>query len=203
VNVNPAGSTIRLIVGLGNPGPEYERTRHNAGARFVEALAATYHISLQTETKFLGRCGRISINGHDLRLLIPGTFMNLSGQAVVALAGFYKLPPEAILVAHDELDLPVGKARLKLGGGHGGHNGLRDIGRCLGNNPQFYRLRLGIDHPGNRQQVVGYVLGKAPREEDDQLLDTIHEAICILPEALTGSWQKAVQRLHSYQGRGS
>lgn len=141
---------IRLLVGLANPGPEYARTRHNAGAWVVEELARVHNISLREESKYYGLTGRIMANGQDLRLLIPTTFMNLSGKSVAALANFYQIKPEEILVAHDELDLPPGVAKFKKGGGHGGHNGLRDIISKMGNNKDFYRLRVGIGHPATR-----------------------------------------------------
>jgi len=191
-------TAIQLIVGLGNPGSEYRGTRHNAGADFVEALARDGGISLQSESKFAGTTGRISVDGKELRLLIPGTFMNRSGRAVAAIAGFYKIPPEAILVAHDELDLPAGTARFKRGGGHGGHNGLRDIIPALGNNPDFYRLRIGIGHPGHASKVTGYVLG-APSKADRERIDAaIAEAISALPLLLEGNESRAMTRLHSF-----
>ena len=150
--------TIKLIVGLGNPGPQYSQTRHNAGAWFVGALSRDYNIPLNLETKFFGHSGRGLIDGKDCRLLIPNTFMNLSGKAVGALATFYKILPDEILVAHDELDIDPGLVKLKKSGGHGGHNGLRDIISALGNNKNFYRLRIGIGHPGNAKLVSNYVL---------------------------------------------
>jgi len=191
-------TAIQLIVGLGNPGGEYRGTRHNAGADFVAALARDGGIALQTESKFAGMAGRMRVDGTELRLLIPGTFMNRSGRAVAAMAGFYKIPPEAILVAHDELDLPAGTARFKRGGGHGGHNGLRDIIPALGNNREFYRLRIGIGHPGHASQVTGYVLG-APSKADRERIDAaIAEAIATLPLLLEGNESRAMTRLHSF-----
>ena len=163
-------TAIKLIVGLGNPGSEYRGTRHNAGADFVEELARQCSTSLQGESKFFGLAGRVTLSGHDLRLLIPTTFMNRSGKAVAAMAGFFKIAPEEILVAHDELDIPPGTARFKQGGGHGGHNGLRDIVPALGNNKDFYRLRIGIGHPGHASKVTGYVLG-APSQVDRTRMD--------------------------------
>lgn len=191
-------TAIKLIVGLGNPGSEYRGTRHNAGADFVAALARHCGATLQTESKFFGMTGRVTLSGHDLRLLIPTTFMNLSGKAVAAMAQFFKLTPEELLVAHDELDLPPGTAKLKQGGGHGGHNGLRDIIPALGNNPDFYRLRIGIGHPGHASKVTGYVLG-APLEEQRSAMDAcIDEAIATLPLLLAGDTTKAMTRLHSF-----
>ncbi|MDB2384240.1 aminoacyl-tRNA hydrolase [Endozoicomonas sp.] len=192
------GCSIQLIVGLGNPGAQYEDTRHNAGFWFVEQLARAYGGSLQPEKKFFGLAARITIGEQDVRLLNPSTFMNCSGQAVSAISTFYKIPPESILVVHDELDLPPGIGRLKQGGGHGGHNGLRDIIASLGNCKDFQRLRIGIGHPGNSKEVVNYVL-KKPSVADRQCIDAIiDEAMRITPEALNGSWQKAVQTLHTF-----
>jgi PTH1 family peptidyl-tRNA hydrolase len=189
---------IKLIVGLGNPGSEYRGTRHNAGADFVEALASASAISLQPESRFFGLTGRATFAGHDLRLLIPTTFMNRSGKSVAAMATFFKIQPEEILVAHDELDIPAGTARFKQGGGHGGHNGLRDIIPALGNNKDFHRLRIGIDHPGHASRVSGYVLSR-PSAGDRALIDAcIEEAIAALPLLLDGDPTKAMTRLHSF-----
>lgn len=188
---------VQLIVGLGNPGSEYDRTRHNAGADFVVELAHREGASLVPESKFFGLTARIFLNGRDLRLLIPTTFMNRSGQAIAALAQFYKIPPEAILVAHDELDLAPGVARFKHGGGHGGHNGLRDTIGALANNANFNRLRLGIGHPGSAAQVVNFVLKKAPTNEQSLIDDAIDRAIRVLPDAVKGDWATAMQNLHT------
>ena len=188
---------LQMIVGLGNPGTEYDRTRHNAGADFVTELAYRNGATLTPENKFHGLTARITLDGQDLRLLIPTTFMNRSGQAISAMAQFFKIPPEAILVAHDELDLPSGTARLKHGGGHGGHNGLRDTIKALGNNKEFNRLRLGIGHPGSASQVVGFVLKKAPTSEQQALHDAIDRAIDVLPLAAKGEWAKAMNQLHT------
>jgi PTH1 family peptidyl-tRNA hydrolase len=190
---------IELIVGLGNPGRDYEDTRHNAGAWLVDALARSRGVSLQPESKFFGLTGRMQLNGNDVRLLIPTTFMNRSGQAVAALAGFYKIAPESILVAHDELDLPPGVARLKQGGGHGGHNGLRDTIARLGNNAGFQRLRIGIGHPGHADQVVGYVLSR-PTAADRQAIDAaIGAALEALPLAVEGDMARAMNQLHAFK----
>lgn len=188
---------VQLIVGLGNPGPEYDQTRHNAGAFFVEQLAQKYNASLSVERKFYGITGRVSIQGKDIRLLIPTTYMNRSGQAVAAIANFYQIPTEAILVAHDELDLPPGIAKLKQGGSHGGHNGLRDIISQCANQNDFFRLRLGIGHPGDRHLVTGFVLGRAPKTEQDKINTAIEFALDIIPEIAQGDWNKAMQILHS------
>lgn len=190
-------TAVQLIVGLGNPGAEYEQTRHNAGALFVERLAAQHHVNLVADRKYHGLTGRFTHDGHDVRLLIPTTYMNRSGQAVAALAGFFRIPVESILVAHDELDMPPGVAKLKKGGGHGGHNGLRDIIAQLGNQNGFHRLRLGIGHPGHSSLVSGYVLGRAPRAEQELLDTSIDFALGVLPDILAGDWTRAMQRLHS------
>ncbi|HEY6609873.1 MAG TPA: aminoacyl-tRNA hydrolase [Pseudomonas sp.] len=190
-------TAIQLIVGLGNPGPEYEQTRHNAGALFVERLARQQGVSLSADRKYFGLVGKFSHQGRDVRLLIPTTYMNRSGQAVAALANFFRIPPAAILVAHDELDMPPGTAKLKVGGGHGGHNGLRDIIAQLGNQNSFHRLRLGIGHPGDKHLVSGFVLGRAPRSEQEKLEASFDFALDALPEMLAGDWTKAMHKLHS------
>lgn len=190
-------TAIQLIVGLGNPGPEYDQTRHNAGALFVERVAAQMGAVLSADKKYFGLTGKFSHQGRDVRLLIPTTYMNRSGQAVAALANFFRIAPDAILVAHDELDMPPGVAKLKQGGGHGGHNGLRDIIAQLGNQNNFHRLRLGIGHPGHSSQVSGYVLGRAPRSEQDLLDTSIDFALGVLPDVLAGNMTKAMQTLHS------
>ena len=187
----------QLIVGLGNPGPEYDQTRHNAGALFVERLADQQRTSLSLDKKYFGLTGKFSHQGRDVRLLIPTTYMNRSGQAVAALANFFRIEPDAILVAHDELDLAPGVARLKKGGGHGGHNGLRDIIAQLGNRNDFHRLRLGIGHPGHASLVSGFVLGRAPRSEQELLDTSIDFALGVLPQMLAGDWTKAMHQLHS------
>jgi len=192
-------SSIKLIVGLGNPGREYEQTRHNAGALFVEELARQHQVQLKEESKFNALTGRAIIDGQDIRLVIPTTFMNLSGQAVAPIAQFYKINPEDILVAHDELDIEPGTARFKQGGGHGGHNGLRDIINKLGNNKNFHRLRIGIGHPGNAKLVSSYVLKKAPANEYDQMQQAIDESLRALPDALEGNWAKAMNYLHTFK----
>lgn len=189
---------VKLIVGLGNPGPEYSATRHNAGAWFVEALAQQYHCPLRSEAKFFGLTGRILIANRDIRLLIPTTFMNRSGQAVGAMASFYNIAPEQILVVHDELDLAPGTARFKRGGGHGGHNGLRDIIARLANNKMFLRLRLGIGHPGHKDRVTGHVLGK-PSANEQPLIDAALDEALRTTEILVGEGlNPAMNRLHSF-----
>ena len=187
---------IKMIVGLGNPGSEYEQTRHNAGFWFIDELAWQYKATLKEEKKFFGSVARISISGSDLWLLKPSTFMNRSGQAVAALAQFYKIKPEEILVVHDELDIPCDRIKFKLGGGNGGHNGLKDIQARLGT-PDFYRLRLGIDHPGDRNLVVGYVLNKPSPEHRQQIDEAINKSLKAVPMLLAGEWEEAVRFLHS------
>ena len=188
---------IQLIVGLGNPGREYENSRHNAGAIFVAQLANAYRANWQEEKKFFGITAQITIDNQPLRLLLPSTYMNRSGQSVGAITNFYKIAPENILVAHDELDLQPGTARLKLGGGHGGHNGLRDIISALGNQNTFARLRIGIGHPGNAKMVADYVLKKAPAAEYDLMEDSITRALHAIPDVATGNLDKAMLNLHS------
>lgn len=187
---------IRLIVGLGNPGAEYEQTRHNAGAWFVFELARLAHATLRHESKFHGLHVFTKLNDKDCHLLIPTTYMNLSGKAVKAVSNFYKIPPNSILIAHDELDLPVGVARLKFDGGAGGHNGLIDSIDHL-NTKQFYRLRIGIGHPGNSKEVINYVLKPPKKSEREQIDDSIKNAIEILPLLMDGHYQKAMHKLHS------
>lgn len=187
---------IKMMVGLGNPGSEYEQTRHNAGFWFIDELAWQYKATLKEEKKFFGSVARISISGSDLWILKPSTFMNRSGQAVAALAQFYKIKPEEILVVHDELDIPCGRIKFKLGGGNGGHNGLKDIQARLGT-PDFYRLRLGIDHPGDRNLVVGYVLNKPSPEHRQQIDEAINKSLKAIPILLAGEWEEAVRFLHS------
>ncbi len=188
---------IQLIVGLGNPGSEYEHTRHNAGADFVVEVARQFGATLSPEKKFFGHVAQVSIDGRAIRLINPTTFMNRSGQAVSAIANFYKIPTEAILVAHDELDMEPGIAKLKIGGGHGGHNGLRDIISAQGNNKNFARLRLGIGHPGNAKQVASYVLKKAPADDFDKTEDALYQATKVLPLLVQGEWNAAMKELHS------
>jgi PTH1 family peptidyl-tRNA hydrolase len=190
-------SRIQLIVGLGNPGAQYEQTRHNAGFWFVEAIARRHGGSFKSENKFHGEACKVRVDGEELWLLKPMTFMNKSGQAIASLARFYKIAPEQILVAHDELDLPPGDIRLKSGGGHGGHNGLRDTIAQLGGSRDFQRLRIGIGHPGHSSQVTGYVLGKAPSNEQIEMENAIDRALDALPLAITGELQKAMNQLHS------
>ncbi len=191
--------TVRLLVGLGNPGPEYAATRHNAGAMLIEQLARQHGVSLSPESKFFGLTARLNLGGQDLRLLVPTTFMNRSGQAVLAMAGFYRIGLDELLIAHDELDLPVGTARFKQGGGHGGHNGLKDISSKFGGSNDYLRLRLGIGHPGDKSKVTGFVLGRAPQAEQQLIDDGISAAIKALPLLLKDGATAAMQQLHSHR----
>ena len=187
---------IKLIVGLGNPGPKYSETRHNAGFWFVEDLAGLYRERFLPERHFHGEVARIHVDGRDIWLLKPETYMNRSGLAVVSLASFYKIRPDQILVAHDEIDLKAGTARLKSGGGHGGHNGLRDIISHLGTK-DFQRLRIGVDHPGSKDLVVDYVL-KRPDSKDRQAIeDAIADALRVMPKIAVGDWERAMHQLHT------
>ena len=188
--------SIKLIVGLGNIGTEYEYTRHNAGFWLIDELANQWNVSLREEKKFFGDVARARYHGEDIWLLKPNTYMNLSGKAVGALAQFYKIQSNEILVVHDELDIGCGKIRFKLGGGHGGHNGLKDIQAKLGT-PDFYRLRLGIGHPGDRNLVVSYVLNKPSAAEHDLINQSIDNSLNALPNILDGKLDDAVRFLHS------
>lgn len=192
-------SSIKLIVGLANPGAEYAATRHNAGAWYLDLLAERHNQSLKEEAKFFGYTARLNMAGQDVRLLVPTTFMNLSGKAVAAMATFYRFAPDEILVAHDELDLPPGVAKFKQGGGHGGHNGLKDIISKLGNNNNFHRLRIGIGHPGDRNKVTGFVLGKPPVSEQKLIDDAIDEAARCTELWLKDDRLKAMNRLHAFK----
>lgn len=187
---------IKLIVGLGNPGPNYEKTRHNAGVWFLENLAGAHHSSFKAEKNFHGLVSSVQIGQHACRLLYPTTFMNHSGRSVQAMAHFYGYQPEEILVAHDELDLAAGTCRLKQGGGHGGHNGLRDIIQNLGS-AQFFRLRVGIAHPGSKEQVLNYVLGLPSKEDREKIEQGIERACLIMQDILNGDIQKAMTKLHT------
>jgi PTH1 family peptidyl-tRNA hydrolase len=189
-------SEIKLVVGLGNPGAEYQATRHNAGFWWVDEFARSNGVQFRDEHKFHGQVARVQVQGRDTWLLKPQTFMNASGRAVVALALFYKILPDEILVVHDELDLPPGSAKLKLGGGHGGHNGLKDIIAHLSTR-DFWRLRIGIGHPGERSEVVSYVL-KPPRQEEQPLIDAaLQGAQEVAPLIIEGKLQAAMLKLHS------
>lgn len=184
---------IKLFVGLGNPGDKYEATRHNAGFWFIDALAAQTNSKLALDAKMFGFTAKFE---SDNWLLKPTTFMNNSGKAVAALANYYKILPAEILVVHDELDLPAGTAKLKFGGGHGGHNGLKDIHTALGT-ADYWRLRLGIDHPGDRNEVINYVLKAPTKAEKDALEANIHAGCSVVPFLLKGEFESAMQKLHT------
>lgn len=186
---------LRLIAGLGNPGSRYQDTRHNAGFWWLDALAEGHGVSFRPESRFHGEVGRLTAGPHECWLLKPTTFMNHSGQALVALAHFYKIPTNAILVVHDELDLPPGVARLKQGGGHGGHNGLRSIVAHLG--ADFQRLRLGIGHPGQARQVIDYVLDRPSYDDSMAIQQAIGASLQVLPLVRSGDLAKAMNRLHT------
>ena len=185
-------------MGLGNPGPEYQHTRHNAGSWYVEALAQRYQATFKLENKFNARIARANIAGNDVHLLIPTTYMNLSGQAVAPFANFYRYNIDNILVAFDELDLPPGVAKFKTGGSSS-QNGIRDIVSRLANQKDFHRLRIGIGHPGHKQKVTGHVLGKAPSAEQLQIDQAIDEAVRCTEILLKDGMVSAMQRLHSFK----
>jgi PTH1 family peptidyl-tRNA hydrolase len=189
-------ASLKLIVGLGNPGPDYARTRHNAGFWFLDALAARLGATLRAEAKLHGELDRVSIGGRAVWLLKPDTYMNRSAQAVVATLRFYRIAPEEMLVAHDELDLAPGTVRLKFDGGHGGQNGLRDILAQLGHG-RFHRLRIGIGHPGHKDEVTPWVLGRPAAEHEAAIRESIERAIEVLPLAVAGNHNEAMKRLHT------
>ena len=187
---------IRLFVGLGNPGSEYDGTRHNAGFWYLDALSRELKTPVVMDKNYHGLVGRTTVNGQAVWLLEPQTYMNLCGKSVAGLARFFKLQPEEILVAHDELDLPPGEAKLKLGGSHAGHNGLRDIHAQLGSD-RYWRLRLGVGHPGAKAEVVHWVLKKPSLDHRIAIDQTIDRAIKALPHLLTGSMDKATMQIHT------
>jgi PTH1 family peptidyl-tRNA hydrolase len=189
---------IKLIVGLGNPGPSYEHTRHNAGAWFVERLAAEHNEMLRKDNDFAGLIGKITVDANACFLLLPTTYMNLSGKAVSAVANFYKITPEEILVAHDEIDLPPGTVRYKFAGGHGGHNGLRDIIKAL-DSKNFYRLRLGVGKAKHKEDVADYVLQRPSKAEQQIIVQAIDDALQVLPDVISGNIEKAMKILHTQQ----
>jgi len=191
------GNPIELIVGLGNPGPQYQGNRHNAGAIFVAELCRRYHGQMRFEAKFAGEFGTVTIDGREIRLLFPTTFMNRSGRSVAAVCRFYKIAPENMLVAYDEIDFAVGVTRFKEGGGHGGHNGIRDIIAALGGVNGFYRLRIGVGHPGHKSMVANYVLSDPSRSEAEIINADIDEAIRVIPKAIAGHWEEAMRLLHT------
>ena len=190
-----------LIIGLGNPGPKYAETRHNAGFWFLDRLAAEAGLTLRRSLRLHSRVARGGVHGHDCVLARPRTFMNESGRAVRAVIDYYKADPRRVLIAYDELDLPPGTARLKQGGGHGGHNGLRDIFRHT-TDQGFLRLRIGIGHPGHKSAVTGYVLGRPTAEQERQIRDSIAGALDVLPRVLDGDLPAAMKELHTEQNNG-
>ena len=188
------GTPIDLIVGLGNPGAEYAATRHNAGFWFVDLLAREHGGAFSRERKLHGEAAEIAIGGRRIRLLKPTTYMNLSGQSVGAAVNYYKIPTENALVAYDELDLPPGRMQLKFDGSSAGHKGINSIIEHVG--PKFWRLRFGVGHPGNKDEVMDYVLRRAPREEEDQIIRCVGEAVEIFPKLLQDGPEKAMNALH-------
>lgn len=194
-----AGLPLRIIAGLGNPGPEHQLTRHNAGFWFVDTLARRHAGEFRDYRKYSGETARITIAGQEIILLKPTTYMNRSGLSIRQLSEFFKIEASDILVAHDELDLPVGSLRLKHGGGHGGHNGLRDTIAHIGD--AFWRLRLGIGHPGNKADVIDYVLTRAPRAEEELILDAVNAAVDCMPLLLEQGAERAMTLLHGRAGK--
>ncbi len=191
---------IRLFVGLGNPGPEYEDTRHNAGFWYIDELARRFNVHLQPDRAYHGLVARANLSQGPVWLLQPQTYMNLSGKSVAALARFFKITPEEILVVHDELDILPGQVKLKKGGGHGGHNGLKDIHAQLGG-PEYWRLRLGIGHPGVKHEVANYVLRKPPQAEREAIFKCIAQSLDATETMLAGDMNKAVTLVHAQPQR--
>jgi PTH1 family peptidyl-tRNA hydrolase len=189
-------SGIRLIIGLGNPGADYALTRHNAGFWYADRVAEDRQGRFRSDAKFQGELTRVTVGDRDVRILKPTTFMNHSGRAVGAVARYFDVAPEQILVAYDELDLPAGRVKLKFGGGHAGHNGMRDSIAALGSR-DFWRLRIGIGHPGEKSRVIGYVLGRPSRAEAEAILGVLDDAARALPDLAEGRFQLAMNRLHS------
>jgi PTH1 family peptidyl-tRNA hydrolase len=187
---------LRLIVGLGNPGPEHARTRHNAGFWFIDALAEAQRLRFGLESKLFGETAKAEIAGQPVWLLRPATYMNASGKSVMAALRYWKIEPEQCLLAHDELDLPPGTARLKFDGGHGGQNGLRDTIHLLGHG-RFHRLRIGIGHPGHKDKVTGWVLGRPGKDDEAGMRRAIDDALDVLPLAVSGDFNEAMKRLHT------
>ena len=191
------GNPIELIVGLGNPGPRHQSNRHNAGAIFLAELCSRYQGQLRHETKFSGEFGSASIEGDDVKLLFPTTFMNHSGRSVAAVCRFFKIEPANVLVAYDEIDFDIGVTRFKEGGGHGGHNGIRDIINNFGGRNEFYRLRIGVGHPGHKSMVSNYVLTDPSKSEAAVIMRDIDDAIRVMPQAIAGNWEEAMRLLHT------
>ena len=192
-------TSLRLLVGLGNPGAEHLRTRHNAGFWFIDALAQAHGVRFGMDSKLHGETAKIVVDGQALWLLKPTTYMNKSGIAIQAALRYWKIEPEEMLVAHDDLDLPAGAARLKFDGGHGGQNGLRDIMAHLGHG-KFHRLRLGIGHPGDKDRVTSWVLGRAGVDDEKAIIDAVGRSLEVLPIAVRGDFSEAMKRLHTASG---
>lgn len=190
-------TAMSLIAGLGNPGSQYQATRHNAGAWFIEYICQQHNITLKLDKKFSCQIGTLELANYSCKLLIPTTFMNDSGQAIAGFAKYFNIPPEKIIVAHDDLDLNPGKIKLRENGGHGGHNGIRNIIQSFGNNHTFARVKLGIGHPGSREQVLNYVLAKPSRADKLKIDDAINAVFCRLPQIMSGDLQNAMQQLHT------
>ncbi len=190
-----ASTPLQIVVGLGNPGPEHRLTRHNAGFWFVDALARAQGADFRPHARYQGDVCRVEVAGREITLLKPQTYMNRSGLAIRALLDYQKVPAGEMLVVHDELDLPPGVARIKLGGGHGGHNGLRDTITHVG--PEFWRLRLGIGHPGDRSQVIDYVLHRPTPDEEQQILDALATSLQALETFVSQGAEKAMHWLHT------
>ena len=186
---------MKLIAGLGNPGAEYQRTRHNAGFWFVDELARSSGASWRRESKLQCELARVRVTDVDVWLMKPQTFMNRSGAAVLAMSTFYRIPPAELLVVHDDIDLPPGAVRLKQGGGHGGHNGVRDVIANLG--PDFWRMRLGVGHPGEKDQVLDAVLSRASSDEQKLIDEAMARGLAVMPQFMAGATQKAIQQLHT------
>jgi len=195
-----SGTDLKIIVGLGNPGPEHLLTRHNAGFWFVDALAAKLGARFRSHTKFHGEICKLTVAGDEITLLKPTTYMNRSGLSIRALTDYQKVEPLQIMVVHDELDLPVGEARFKQGGGHGGHNGLRDTITHMG--PEFWRLRLGIGHPGDKSQVIDYVLRRAPKLEEDMILAAVAKSVDAIDTFIDKGAERAMNELHGGKKQG-
>jgi PTH1 family peptidyl-tRNA hydrolase len=191
-------SPLSLIVGIGNPGSQYSETRHNVGVWFVKKLASLHGGDFREEKKFFGDVASTVYRGRELKLLIPSTYMNESGKSVGALVNYYKIPHQRMLIAHDELDITTGIVRLKQGGGLAGHNGLRDISRCLAGSQEFNRLRIGVGHPGSKEDVTGHVLSKASPRDRQSIDACIDAALDVLPLLVDGEWQKAMNELHTF-----
>jgi len=192
-----SNNKLKLIVGLGNPGPQYRLNRHNVGVWFVEAICRQHHGELRAESRFHGDLARITLAGQDIRLLFPTTYMNRSGLLSSSLCHYLDIEPQPLLVAYDEIDFPTGTTRLKTGGGHGGHNGVRDIIAALGGANDFHRLRIGVGHPGHRSKVAQYVLSNPSVDDTIAIERNIEQALDVLPQVINGQMGQAMQQLHS------